>query len=331
MKKNIILAIFTILIFVGCAGSETINDNPIYDERVIHLPPERSPTPTPTPMLTPAPTPTEPPIPFYDESVELAVTDYLRWNFDEPLTNAEKLEIMQNMSHLIIWVYWTDFTTLADLPRYMPNLQTVYMLIRWYKTKCADLFLYLAELDNLVGVSMFLSGLTQDALDFFHSLDLEYLNIEYAMVFEGATVELERAPLEMLSLHGADFARGEICGGEIFGYIRIIQNNKAYELLEAGLSEYPYFHWFAEGGHPTALLVSQLHDSTPHHIYTLDIPGRTSTASGLIIKDVNDDGMDDIVVQLGRVGQFRNIPYYTTFIYQNGRYIYAPDYATITP
>jgi hypothetical protein len=69
------------------------------------------------------------------------------------------------------------------------------------------------------------------------------------------------------------------------------------------------------------VFVSQIENGLPRHMDTLEIPERIGNASaGLIIADINFDGIDDVVVLHGGFGN-RGIAEYSGFVYQGEKFI----------
>jgi|GEM_PF-2037891 len=270
---------------------------------------------------------TQPPQPpallFHSDAVEAAMQIFFTREFDKPPTIAEKLEAMQNFRHLDVRFYEHIYWNLTDFPRLFPNTRLVSLHLLVNDVFCAEFFAPLAELENLRGISVRTVGLTPCALEFFESLELDYIHVRYDVFFENAHVEVARAGIEKFALLGENFTTEEMASGEIFEYVRVIENGRAYELFVANSAEEPYFYWLLpDDGTPTKVFVSQYENNERRHISTLEIPHRVPHAgamAGLIITDIDFDGASDVVVLQGRLWH-RAGRTYAGFVYRGGRY-----------
>ena len=119
------------------------------------------------------------------------------------------------------------------------------------------------------------------------------------------------------ALLGADFVRSRMIGGTLRDYTRIIENGRAYELFST--------HHTCNGsdiGEETWLFISELSSNGEYrYLSSFEITGRRcGIVGGLYLTDINFDGVNDVLVWLGRFGaQYATL--YAAFLSYGDSYI----------
>jgi len=124
------------------------------------------------------------------------------------------------------------------------------------------------------------------------------------------------------ALLGADFVRSQMVGNDIREYVRIIENNRAYELFTLFDQENREFADF----HETRLFISDIVDGEYRYLISFDIPNRRANAyGGLVFTDVDFDGVNDVLVWLGHEGN-QGVITYSAFLNRGDTYIVTNFY-----
>ena len=119
------------------------------------------------------------------------------------------------------------------------------------------------------------------------------------------------------ALLDADFVRNKMVGNDIREYVRIIENNRAYELFTLTDSENREFADF----HETRLFISNIIDGEYDYLVSFNITGRRANAhAGLVLVDVDFDGANDVLVWLGHEGN-QGVISYAAFLSRGDSYI----------
>jgi len=116
---------------------------------------------------------------------------------------------------------------------------------------------------------------------------------------------------------GADFVLSRMAGSDIREYVRVVANNRAYELFVLCAQYDDYYVDF----HESKLVISDIIDGEYHYLVSFAIPERRANATGgLILVDVDFDGVKDVLVWLGREGN-QGFVTYAAFLSRGHTYI----------
>ena len=119
------------------------------------------------------------------------------------------------------------------------------------------------------------------------------------------------------ALLGADFVLSHMEGDTIKEYIRVVENDRVYELFTLFDNNDRKFSEF----HETRLFISDIIDGEYLYLVSFEIPERRANASGgLILLDIDFDGINDVLVWLGHEGN-QGIITYAAFLSRSYTYI----------
>jgi len=159
------------------------------------------------------------------------------------------------------------------------------------------------------------------SLDF--AKNLRYINILYP---QRAFLDPANNLNELL-LHGTQVT--EALRGDTREYLRVVDGEQAFELLCTASID-PADEFFPFTVEATRVFVSAQTPDGYTLRHTLDVPNRTTTASGgLLIADVDFDGAPDILVLDGGLGGMQVLLQYSCFLYRNGAYAFNASFGEI--
>ena len=121
------------------------------------------------------------------------------------------------------------------------------------------------------------------------------------------------------ALLDANFVKSLMDGNTIYEYIRVVENNRAYELFTLfNYDDVDIYADFLE----TRLFISEIVDGKYQYVISFDIPERrTNARGGLILVDIDFDGANDVLVFHGHEGNNQGTVRYTAFLNRGNTYI----------
>ena len=310
-----------ILLLSSCGGNVSMTKQEQIPEPTpedVTASPSAELVPTPaTPSPSPPPNTPQPLYTFTDVCVQQAVEEYFHKTVDE-LTADD----FATLSQFACFSVENEVKSLKDLPSLCPNLK--YLNLGWYDFSGGTLSLsdcdILQHMGSLKAVTIYANGLP--SLGFAKNLD--YVNIMYT---DDAYLS-ENNNLGELSVLGKDYVESQV-KGHIKEYIRVVDGDRIFELV---CTDYTYddeFDVFYEA-YETSVFVSAHEDNSYRLLDSLDVPGRTGNASGgLILTDVNFDGVNDILVNEGHFGS-QGLIRYTCYLNRGGTYKLNESFSDIS-